>query len=91
MMIQKIFSFDEYEGFVNELAKHPQYSDPHFTYNTQFYIIPDHLYCLYTAFKYLYLVEGGSDVSLSERENKRKTAGRREKRYIPQYKSHADA
>ena len=33
MMIQKIFSFDEYEGFVNELAKHPQYSDPHFTYD----------------------------------------------------------
>lgn len=32
-MIQKIFSFDEYEGFVNELAKHPQYSDPHFTYD----------------------------------------------------------
>ena len=25
------------------------------------------------------------------KENKRKTAGRREKRYIPQYKSHADA
>ena len=33
MMIQKIFSFDEYEDFVNGLAKHPQYSDPHFTYD----------------------------------------------------------
>ena len=39
MMIQKIFSFDEYEGFVNELAKHPQYSDPHFTYDK------NNLYC----------------------------------------------
>lgn len=32
-MIQKIYSFDEYEGFINELNEHPQYSDPHFTYD----------------------------------------------------------
>ena len=32
-MIQKIYSFDEYEGFISELSKHPQYSDPHFSYD----------------------------------------------------------
>lgn len=32
-MIQKIYSFDEYEDFISELANHPQYSDPHFTYD----------------------------------------------------------
>ena len=32
-MIQKIYSFDEYEGFISELANHPLYSDPHFTYD----------------------------------------------------------
>ena len=32
-MIQKIYSFDEYEGFISEMANHPQYSDPHFTYD----------------------------------------------------------
>lgn len=32
-MIQKIYSFDEYEGFINELNEHPQYSDPHFSYD----------------------------------------------------------
>ena len=51
MMIQKIFSFDEYEGFVNELAKHPQYSDPHFTYNK------NNLYCsLKSKDKHAYVV-----------------------------------
>ena len=38
-MIQKIYSFDEYEGFINELNEHPQYSDPHFTYDK------NNLYC----------------------------------------------
>ena len=33
MMIQKIYSFDEYEDFISELNEHPQYSDPHFTYD----------------------------------------------------------
>ena len=32
-MIQEIQSFDEYEGFIRELAAHPLYSDPHFTYD----------------------------------------------------------
>ncbi len=32
-MIQEIHSFDEYEGFICELAAHPLYSDPHFTYD----------------------------------------------------------
>lgn len=32
-MIQKIYSFDEYEDFISEMANHPQYSDPHFTYD----------------------------------------------------------
>lgn len=38
-MIQKIYSFDEYEGFINELNEHPQYSEPHFTYDK------NNLYC----------------------------------------------
>ena len=32
-MIKEIHSFDEYEGFIRELAGHPLYSDPHFTYD----------------------------------------------------------
>ena len=32
-MIREIYSFDEYEGFIRELAAHPLYSDPHFTYD----------------------------------------------------------
>ena len=32
-MIQEIHSFDEYEDFIGELAVHPLYSDPHFTYD----------------------------------------------------------
>ena len=32
-MIQKIYLFDEYEGFISELANEPLYSDPHFTYD----------------------------------------------------------
>lgn len=32
-MIQKIYSFDEYEGFINEINEHTQYSDPHFSYD----------------------------------------------------------
>ena len=32
-MIQEIHSFDEYESFIYELAAHPLYSDPHFTYD----------------------------------------------------------
>ena len=32
-MIQETHSFDEYEGFIYELAPHPLYSDPHFTYD----------------------------------------------------------
>lgn len=38
-MIQEIYSFDEYEGFINELNEHPQYLDPHFTYDK------NNLYC----------------------------------------------
>lgn len=38
-MIQEIYSFDEYEGFISELNEHPQYSDPHFTYDK------NNLYC----------------------------------------------
>lgn len=34
-MIQEIHSFDEYEGFIGELASHPLYSDPHFTYSEE--------------------------------------------------------
>ena len=34
-MIQAIHSFDEYEGFISELAGHPLYSDPHFTYSKE--------------------------------------------------------
>ena len=32
-MIQEIYSFDEYEGFINEIHEHTQYSDPHFSYD----------------------------------------------------------
>lgn len=32
-MIQEIYSFDEYEGFISELTNHPLYSDPHFSYD----------------------------------------------------------
>lgn len=32
-MIKEIHSFDEYEGFISELASHRLYSDPHFTYS----------------------------------------------------------
>ena len=32
-MIQEIQSFDEYEGFIRELAAHPLYSDPHYIYD----------------------------------------------------------
>ena len=34
-MIQEIHSFDEYEDFIGELARHPLYSDPHFTYSKE--------------------------------------------------------
>lgn len=33
MIIQEIHSFEEYEDFICELARHPLYSDPHFTHN----------------------------------------------------------
>jgi len=52
-MIQKIHSLDEYEDFIRELAGHPLYSDPHFTYDK------DNLYRSikakdkYTFFKFL--------------------------------------
>ena len=32
-MIQEIHSFDEYEDYILELATHPYYSDPHFSYD----------------------------------------------------------
>ena len=32
-MIREISSFEEYEDFIGELAVHPAYSDPHFTYD----------------------------------------------------------
>ena len=32
-MIQEIRSFEKYEDFIGDLAGHPLYSDPHFTYN----------------------------------------------------------
>lgn len=38
-MIQEIYSFDEYEGFISELTNHPLYSDSHFTYDK------NNLYC----------------------------------------------
>lgn len=50
-MIQKIYSFDEYEGFINELNEHPQYSDPHFTYDK------NNLYCsLKSKYKHAFVV-----------------------------------
>ena len=33
MLIQEIRSFEKYEGFIAELAGHPWYSDPHYTYS----------------------------------------------------------
>ena len=33
MKIQEIHSFEHYEDFIGELAGHPFYSDPHFTFN----------------------------------------------------------
>lgn len=32
-MIQEVRSFEKYEDFIGELAEHPLYSDPHFTYD----------------------------------------------------------
>ena len=32
-MIKEIHSFEKYEDFINELAGHPLYSDPHFAYD----------------------------------------------------------
>ena len=34
-MIQEIHSFEEYNGFIAELAGHPLFSDPHFTYSQE--------------------------------------------------------
>ncbi len=34
-MIQEIHSLEEYEAFIGELAEHPFYSDPHFTYDKE--------------------------------------------------------
>lgn len=56
-MIQKIYSFDEYEGFINELNEHPQYSDPHFTYDK------NNLYCsLKSKDKHVFVVLGNGIV-----------------------------
>ena len=33
MKIQEIHSFEHYEDFIGELAGHPFYSDPHFTFS----------------------------------------------------------
>ena len=33
MVIREIRSFEKYEAFIDELAGHPLYSDPHFTYD----------------------------------------------------------
>ncbi|MBQ9469042.1 MAG: GNAT family N-acetyltransferase [Clostridia bacterium] len=50
-MIREIRSFDEYEDFIRELASHPLYSDPHFTYDK------DNLYrSLKAKDKYAYAV-----------------------------------
>ena len=59
-MIQKIHSFDEYEDFICELAGHPLYSDPHFTYDK------DNLYrSLMAKDKYTFAVsENGTTVGL---------------------------
>ena len=59
-MIQEIHSFDEYEGFIRELAAHPLYSDPHFTYDK------DNLYRSLTAKdKYAFVVlENGTTEGL---------------------------
>ena len=56
-MIQKIYSFDEYEGFISEMANHPQYSDPHFTYDK------NNLYrCLKSKDKHVFVVLGNGIV-----------------------------
>lgn len=56
-MIQEIYSFDEYEGFISELSKHPQYSDPHFTYDK------NNLYCsLKSKDKHAFVVSGNGIV-----------------------------
>lgn len=56
-MIQKIYSFDEYEGFISEMANHPQYSDPHFTYDK------NNLYrCLKSKDKHAFVVSGNGIV-----------------------------
>lgn len=34
-MIKEIHSFEEYDGFIGELARHPFFSDPHFTYSKE--------------------------------------------------------
>ena len=59
-MIQEICSFDEYEDFIRELAGHPLYSDPHFTYDK------DNLYrSLKAKDKYPFAVsENGTTVGL---------------------------
>lgn len=59
-MIQKIHSFDEYEDFIRELAGHPLYSDPHFTYDE------DNLYrALKAKDEYTFAVsENGNTVGL---------------------------
>lgn len=33
LTVQQISSFEKYEAFIGELAGHPRYSDPHFTYD----------------------------------------------------------
>lgn len=56
-MIQKIYSFDEYEDFISELANHPQYSDPHFSYDR------NNLYrCLKSKDKHAFVVSGNGIV-----------------------------
>ena len=56
-MIQEIYSFDEYEGFISEMANHPQYSDPHFTYDK------NNLYrCLKSKDKHVFVVLGNGIV-----------------------------
>ena len=59
-MIQEIYSFDEYEDFISELAEDPFYSDPHFTYSR------DNLYrSLKDKDEYAYVVlENGITVGL---------------------------
>ena len=57
MMIQKIYSFDEYEGFISELTNHPLYSDPHFSYDR------NNLYrCLKSKDRHAFVVSGNGIV-----------------------------